>query len=238
MVKSTCIGYFSVTYNWVDILYLTANGLLLVCTLPRVTFIEEDTQKVIAAFSLALTWYKLIDWLRLFEITSFFIKLINETLYRVLTFTLIMVIWLMVFGTAFFFLNIARPDSDESLIVDAWPGQWTFNTFITMFELSLAAFDYSIYQGDYQMIIFILFVLSVFSLHIVFLNMLIAIMSDIYEETTDKRPRSKRQTELDKMSAYVDLIVQDDKDKTFGFLYSPRMYMNLHYGWFKTQKTS
>lgn len=67
--------------------------------------------------------------------------------------------------------------------------------------------------------------------------MLIAIMSDIYEETTDKRPRSKRQTELDKMSAYVDLIVQDDKDKTFGFFFSPKMYMSLHYGWFKVKKT-
>ena len=90
---------------------------------------------MIAAISLALTWYKLIDWLRLFEVTSFFIKLINETLMRVGTFTLIMVIWLMVFGTAFFFLNIARPATDESLIIDAWPDQWIFNTFITMFEL-------------------------------------------------------------------------------------------------------
>ena len=41
MVETTLMGYFGVFYNWIDILYLSLNSLLLICTLPQVTAIEE-----------------------------------------------------------------------------------------------------------------------------------------------------------------------------------------------------
>ena len=58
----------------------------------------------------------------------------------------------------------------------------------------------------YYKLMFTLFLASSFLLHIVFLNMLIAIMSDIYDKVTEKRQLRKRETELNKISDYVKLI--------------------------------
>ena len=59
-------------------------------------------------------------------------------------------------------------------------------------------------------LMFTLFLASSFLLHIVFLNMLIAVMSDIYDKVTDKRQLRKRETELAKISDYVNLIEADE----------------------------
>ena len=57
---------------------------------------------------------------------------------------------------------------------------------------------------------FTLFIAASFLLHIVFLNMLIAIMSDVFDKVTEKRQLRKRETELSKISDYVTLIEADE----------------------------
>ena len=56
---------------------------------------------------------KMLDWLRLFNSTAFFVGLITETIYDIRWFFLIMVIWYMTFGTAFYILNLQRTDEPE-----------------------------------------------------------------------------------------------------------------------------
>lgn len=62
----------------------------------------------------------------------------------------------------------------------------------------------------YYKLMFTLFIAASFILHIVFLNMLIAIMSDIFDKVTEKRQLRKRETELAKISDYVSLIEADE----------------------------
>lgn len=62
----------------------------------------------------------------------------------------------------------------------------------------------------YYKLMFCLFIASSFLLHIVFLNMLIAIMSDTFDKVTEKRQLRKRETELAKISDYVSLIEADE----------------------------
>ena len=60
---------------------------------------------------------KLIDWLRLFESTATFINLTAETVWGIRYFMIIMIIWYIAFGTAFYCINIPR---GENPIVDSF----------------------------------------------------------------------------------------------------------------------
>ena len=70
---------------------------------------------LIAAWNSLILVVKLIDWLRLFEPTAVFINLTAETIYGIGYFMIIMFVWYIAFGTAFYFINIPR---GEDAIVD------------------------------------------------------------------------------------------------------------------------
>ena len=66
---------------------------------------------------------------------------------------------------------------------------------------------------SYYILMFTLFIASSFILHIVFLNMLIAVMSDIFDKVTEKKHLRKRALEMAKISSYANLIdTYDDLD--------------------------
>ena len=67
-----------------------------------------QTQRFMAAISVCCLWLKLFDWLRLFEYTAFYVRLISLTLYNIRSFAVILVIVLMMFGSAVHILNLGR----------------------------------------------------------------------------------------------------------------------------------
>jgi len=78
---------------------------------------QEDT--VLAAFvSVLILWWKLIYWFRLFASTSFYIKLIVETIRGIGYFTIIFIFIIGAFANAIYILDANRvagtEDSDGS----------------------------------------------------------------------------------------------------------------------------
>ena len=57
-----------------------------------------------AAFGVMLLWIKVFDWFRLFKQTSFYIKLIIETIYDIGYFVIIFFALLATFGCTMFLL--------------------------------------------------------------------------------------------------------------------------------------
>ena len=64
--------------------------------------------------------------------------------------------------------------------------------------------------------IYLLFFLSSFLIQIMFLNMLIAIMGDAFDQATEKREINATSTKLKIMGDYVDLIVKDEDEEDEG----------------------
>ena len=65
-------------------------------------------QKICAAFTSFIMILKLIDWLRLFEQTAFFVNLMAVTIMDIRWFMIVMVIWYMTFGASFYILGLTR----------------------------------------------------------------------------------------------------------------------------------
>ena len=79
----------------------------------------------IASFSLLL---KIFDWLRLFESTAFFVRLIQETLYDIRHFTILIVAALTTFGVPMIILNLNL--DEKSYVVDEVFGFWLIDMLI------------------------------------------------------------------------------------------------------------
>jgi hypothetical protein len=102
---------------------------LIICiNLVGVDFPDVEVQRVIAAFSTFCVFIKVLDWLKLFQPTSFFIRLISETLTDIRYFSLIFLVALYMFGTPMYILNMNR--GEDNAIVDEVLGSfWVFNVF-------------------------------------------------------------------------------------------------------------
>jgi len=61
-------------------------------------------QRMIAAFVILALWFKVFDWLRLFEKTSFYIRLIAETFGDIGYFAMIFLVCLSTIGCAMYML--------------------------------------------------------------------------------------------------------------------------------------
>ena len=80
-------------------------------------------------------------------------------------------------------------------MTDVFPEQfWLFDNYLTMFQFGIGGPDLGWNDGRYQGILAILMILVVFIGNVTMLNMLIAIMGDIFEETTENRKKYMRIT--------------------------------------------
>ena len=101
----------------------------------------------------------------------------------ILYFSIILIIWYLSFGTAFYLLSLSR--EKDTLVPQVSP-IWILDGFESMYELGLGEFNISefnhpedeeFYTGA---LCYIFFVLATLLIMIVFLNMLIAIMGDTF----------------------------------------------------------
>lgn len=88
-----------------------------------------ETARIVAAVSSVFLWLKVLEWLKLFDKTAFFIFLIQSTLRGITFFLIIMLISLMMFGTAFYLLSMSRTEENAlvDLLVPWWA--WPINVF-------------------------------------------------------------------------------------------------------------
>ena len=74
-----------------------------------------------------MIWIKVLDWLRLFEKTSFYIKLIIETIYDIGYFMIIFAAALFMFGNTMYMLELNK-DPDSADIVTATFGHFMIDS--------------------------------------------------------------------------------------------------------------
>ena len=71
---------------------------------------------MMAAFSCLFLWMKLIEWFKIFDATSFYVKLVRETIIEILSFALIFITCLAMFGTFMYFLQLNQLQNGKEIV--------------------------------------------------------------------------------------------------------------------------
>ena len=205
--------YFTNYWNLIDLVYLTLNLYVIVSNFLGAFFDFGDitTARVVASVSAIFLWSKVLDWLRLFDGTAFYIFLIEITVRDIGSFLIIMLISYMMYGTAFYLLNLNRSE-DSALIAELAPFYaWPLNVFVNQYALSLGEFDLDTFgEGPNTIWCYGYFVVASFMIIIIFLNMLIAIMADSFSQAIEQRQLNGIKEKLSIMSDYIYLIAEQD----------------------------
>ena len=199
-------------WNMNDLTYLILNLVVMFMNL-----VDHDgtleTQRTLASVSVCFLWFKVFDWLRLFDSTAFFIALVVETLSSIRAFLIIMVVWYMMFGSAIYILDMSLP-AEQSIMPEV-SNLWVLDAFQNQYELSLGEYQLESYEEaeSRRLMLYVLFFASTFLIQIMFLNMLIAIMGDAFDQATESRDNNATITKVRIMGDYIDLIARDDESE-------------------------
>ena len=120
-------------------------SIILTLTFTSITLFEFDTMsmeslRVMAAITIFFVLLKVYDWLRLFEITAFFVLLVSSTLIDVLPFLILLAVALSMFSIPMTFLNFNNLD-EETLLVSPYMGFYLVDGLINQYLLALGEFE-------------------------------------------------------------------------------------------------
>lgn len=106
---------------------LLLTALVIVSSFGCFAFIDISNLRMLASIAGMFLIIKILDWLRLFEITANYVLLIRETLLGVKVFIIMVFLSLMMFGLPIVILNMNREDEP---ILDDSIGVWFFDMMI------------------------------------------------------------------------------------------------------------
>lgn len=180
--------YFKSMYNYIDMLQYIGTAWVVITNLQG----QEDSSmiqnRILCTFVLISQGMKaIIDWLRLFDNTSFYVTLILKTFIDIFYFLLIILLLLVYVGNAMYMLHLnADHDKEDTDIVEPVFGNLLVDATLNQFNLMIGQSDISGFdKHDNKALCYVLFVFTVIISQITFLNMLIAIMADTFEKVIE-----------------------------------------------------
>ena len=211
---------------------------VIIVSLPKKELLFETetivTMSAIATFSLMI---KLMDWMRLFDATAFYVHLIVQTFKDIRAFFLLLMITLMLFGTPMTILDYNRDESSQVIEdeFDYWLPSMIFNQYM----LALGEFETDTLPGPQASMCYTFFLLATFFSLIMILNMFIAIMGDTFERNIENKQLNNVRAKLELMGEQQNNILehflctckrkqnkdgeQNGRNKNFLFVVTPDM---------------
>ena len=109
MKSDSNLDYLLDYWNINDLIYLIINSFVMICNLLGH---YKEWQVTLSAIAVCFLWFKVFDWLRLFDTTAFFVLLIQQTIRSILSFLIILVFCYLMFGSAFYIINLNIEDEE------------------------------------------------------------------------------------------------------------------------------
>ena len=183
--------------------------------------LQEDRHQVrtMAAISILFMWFKVFYWMRLFSKTSFYIRLILETLNDVKYFLILFMTMLMLFGNATYIMNQGRTADGQ-----IYKNMFNFAPIdVVLDQFRIANGDHDVITEGMQveskdMVMWVFFVMSVLLTQITFLNMLIGIMGETFGRVSENREQMALKEKIKILADYAVMVRRSPKDKD-KFLY-------------------
>ena len=169
--------------NIIDMTSLCAN----VYILADLWIDESQTEfkQFVRVTAVCLMWVNLIVWLRVFEATTIFVRLIKDTIRDMKWFAFLYLVINCMFGSMMYIIN-ARKNRiyRETLYDDEITSFKSVNVLIHQFLATLGDFSvdgYSSKSDSDLPLDWVIFLSSTVFINVIIFNMLIAIMSDSYD---------------------------------------------------------
>ena len=147
-------------------------------------------QKICAAVAMLMMYIKLFYWLRLFESTAAFIRMLYEIIEDVKPFLTFLVIAIAMFANSMLLLDqnrrLLKADNEDGIISSIF-GIAFLDSYVRTYLVALGEFDIDNYEGPDSALSWIFFLLATFIAQIIFMNLLIAIMGDTFDRVQDMK---------------------------------------------------
>jgi len=142
------------------------------------SLISPDSLNVIGSFSVLMFFIKCMYYLRVFEDYAIFIRMIIDMISapEMKQFWLMLFVCLEGFALIIIVLNFNRGEDDQ--IYDGFLGVSFVDAFLQAWLLGLGEFGYDNYSAVNAPTTWFFFVMATIIVQLVFMNLLVAIMSD------------------------------------------------------------
>ncbi|VDM94905.1 unnamed protein product [Thelazia callipaeda] len=186
------------------IVFLGANICILICVPFRILG-NVQVEEALLVFSLPGSWIFFLFFARGAKLTGPFVQMIYSMIAGdMIRFAIISAIFLVSFSQVFYFLgkdmhakqelSVLNPDYCEVRGYDIFTYSSFLETFITLFRASMGGYDYEEFScANYEVLTKILFVLYMFIMPIMMINILIAMMGNTYTTVIAQAEKAWRQ---------------------------------------------
>lgn len=169
--------------------------------------IDENTQRVIISIVTLFMWLKFLYFFRLFDSTSYLIRIIVTVIIDMQNFFIVLVSMTIGFGNAFLILSLGNPEGSQFTT-------GYINSILYVYQMTLGAFDTTAFGDVAPTLVWVLFLLVTVFVMIILLNLLIAIISDSYANVSAAAEQAKYQERASMISENNHLI-PDSVKKTY-----------------------
>ncbi|CDW76983.1 wd-40 repeat protein [Stylonychia lemnae] len=177
-------SYFLSYWNILDLISISLNIAFILLDLSNV---ESTKVRPLVSVAVFLMWIKLFYFMRLFQPTASFIRMIVQIFLDMSTFLLFLVIALVGFGNTFYILAVNLVESNKT--EEETPELFTGNFGLAMiyaYRAGLGDFATDQYASSKEeWLLWIFFLLITILIQIVMLNLLIAIMGDTFDKVIE-----------------------------------------------------
>ena len=203
-IKELKWEYLSIPWNWLDIISFAMN--IIVHILCAAMILEDgdsslDLEQVraTAAITSCFILVKIFDWLRLFEDTAFYVKLLVNTFEEIGYFLSLIILAMISFGVPLIILSLNSAEDER--IVENLFDFWIVDMVISQYMLLIGGFEVENFKDNpYSFMCYVFFGLATFIAQIMMINMLIAIMTDSYEKVMENKSVNGIKTKLELLS--------------------------------------
>jgi len=150
-----------------------------------------------ALLAIVCVWFKAFIWMRLFSRPAFFTNLLLKTILGIVPFTIFLLLLISMLSNVLYVID--KVDNNENYLKNdgTMPKIYSkpfssdlANTLLHTYLLSLGEFDYEFFgdrDDSTNIMLWLTFAFGTFMLQITFMNMLIAIMGDIFGDVIQRK---------------------------------------------------
>jgi len=166
-------------WNLMDVSSLILNATYIICELNQ--YLDENTINLIGSIAVGIMWLKMFYWMRIFMPFAAFIRTVQEIMSRIAVFTIMLLMVLFGFANCIVVLQLNR-DEDMDPVFDSFTGITFFDSFIHAYLTGLGDFSKDAYSEHNAKTVWVFFLIATVIVQLVFMNLLIALMSDAYAD--------------------------------------------------------
>lgn len=167
-----------------------------------------NAYSVLISIASLMMWFKILNFLRIFESTGFLVRAIQDVMYQMRFFFMIFFIFVFAFGDAFKVMRMSNADDNGF-----YEGQGFVSSLFAVFCISLGEFDLDEFGTVAPTYGKILWILATIMLIVISLNLLIAVISEAFEKVSQQEERANYREKASLIAESMHILDKEQTDE-------------------------